>query len=181
MAARPQTLLTSSFVAIITIRGSPLCVAGEGKSPMQGRSGDEIVGTVRNFRVRSEPPPFRGVTIVVWSFQLDLQNGGGSGQPVLVEMRGNSFEGVIDDGDVVAVRARARPREVVQPKEVYNMTKGVMVRASYYRGGSGGSGPPTSGGSYWAKQFMGLLIFLVVAGIFLAIVFFVMVSMSPYM
>ena len=96
----------------------------------------EIRGQVRGSQQRSEQMMTAGSgamamrTTIVWTFRIERTDARGNRlQPVPVEMRSSSFEGMLADGDWVVVPGPWHPGELLRPRRVYNETTGATVQA----------------------------------------------------
>jgi hypothetical protein len=91
-----------------------------------------IKGVVSGFQPRSEQIGTGSGTrmLIVWDFRIERKDSTGQPMPrVAVEMRGTSFIGSISNGDVVEVNAAFSPGQVVEARQVRNLTSGAMVTA----------------------------------------------------
>jgi hypothetical protein len=84
-------------------------------------------GEVRSLRQRTESN--KNSNTYIWTFCVERYDSLGNRlPPVPVEMRGRSIRGVINEGDRVWVRGRAK-RGVVRANKVKNLTTGAIVQA----------------------------------------------------
>jgi hypothetical protein len=91
-----------------------------------------IKGTVSSFQQRTEQinTGTGPRSLVVWDFRIEQRDSTGQPMPrVAVEMRGRSFIGSINNGDVVEIDARFRPGQVLQVRRLRNLTSGAVVTA----------------------------------------------------
>jgi len=105
----------------------------EGQAPRYASEAHSILGRVQGLRLRNEADPDRySAPWQIWVFQVtDGRDEDGNRLPsVVVQMRGRSFEGIMEEGDEVEVRGRWRAGETMHTQEVYNRTKNVIVRAA---------------------------------------------------
>jgi hypothetical protein len=70
-------------------------------------------------------------------------------------MRGRRYRGSINDGDWVEIAEKWKPGQQVEPRRVRNLTTGSLVEAS--------------SGHVFLKSLIGLLVFLVLAGVMFAV------------
>jgi ABC-type sugar transport system permease subunit len=97
-----------------------------GKPAPKLRGRVKVEGEVRGLQQRMESKGNRG--IYVWSFRLERYNRAGNRLlPIPIEMRGESFQGFLSEGDHVQVRGRAR-NGVVQARKVHNLTTGARIK-----------------------------------------------------
>jgi Double zinc ribbon len=130
-----------------------------------------IVGEVRGFQARQEThtDAFTNKTTntIIWTFRLERYDKTGNRlQPVPVEMRGRSFEGFINDGDLIGVPGKWKEGRTVRPDCVSNLTNGAMVQASSRK--SAGEAIISA----WAKLWLALAIIGVLAFIILGLLEF---------
>jgi hypothetical protein len=97
-------------------------------------SQDEMQGEVRGFRQWTENKKSKLTNEEsqehVWTFQLERHQAGQHLPPIPVEMRGQSFTGVLSEGHIVSLlRSTWREGEVVRTDRVYNVTLQAPVLA----------------------------------------------------
>jgi hypothetical protein len=134
---------------------------GHIEAPRRGRakSGDPKVGVARDVKFRSEPNSEQ-----VCTFRVERQDAQGSPlPPVPVEMRGLSFSGSLSNGDWVQLPKLPRGGRTLEPRAVVNLTNGARLERK---------------GSRRRRMSCGLLVFLIVAAVFIAIFIAVASSMS---
>jgi DNA helicase TIP49 (TBP-interacting protein) len=89
-----------------------------------------IKGAVSGFQPRSEQVGSGPRVLIVWDFRIEQKDPTGQPMPrAAVEMRGRSFIGSINNGDVVAIDAPFNAGQVLQVSRVRNLTSGTMVTA----------------------------------------------------
>lgn len=87
----------------------------------------KIVGEVRNLQERHETDNSQK-TWTIWSFRVEsFDRTGNRMQPVPVEMRGRTFQGMLNEGDQIEIRAKWREGQTLRVTEVYNTTTGSKV------------------------------------------------------
>jgi hypothetical protein len=68
--------------------------------------------------------------LVVWNFRLERWDSSGSPMTrVPVEMRGQSFQGSLNNGDWIEVRAKWKPGKTVHASRVTDLSTSTVVRA----------------------------------------------------
>ncbi|MFE9834181.1 hypothetical protein ACFYP4_03370 [Streptomyces sp. NPDC005551] len=109
----------------------------------------------RNVQVRTEVRGSGGNTgtVIVCNFRVEDDRRGRPTRLVPVEMRGDSFEGAVNEGDRVRAEGEAR-RGTLRVKRLYNLTTGAEV---------------STGGTHWV---VALLVILVFAAWMIFIIFF---------
>ncbi|MEU4351808.1 MULTISPECIES: hypothetical protein [Streptomyces] len=100
----------------------------------------------RNVQLRTEVRGSGGNTgtVIVCNFRVEVYDR--RGRPVRlvpVEMRGDSFEGAVNEGDRVRAEGKAR-RGTLRVKRLYNQTTGAEV---------------STGGTHWVVALLVLLVF----------------------
>lgn len=91
-------------------------------------SGHVVVeGQVRGSQVRAEAGANNSSSVIMTFRVARYDEAGDPVALVPVEMRGNSFEGSVSDGDWVSARGRMR-RGTLRVKELNNLTTGAVVR-----------------------------------------------------
>jgi hypothetical protein len=101
----------------------------------KGHTGGKIIGEVRNLQERHEVDNSQK-SWTIWSFRIEsFDKTGNRMQPVPVEMRGRAFQGMLNEGDQVEIRAKWRGGQTLRVSEVRNVTTGARVVAK--KGGSG--------------------------------------------
>ncbi|TGB09613.1 hypothetical protein [Streptomyces sp. MZ04] len=105
-----------------------------------------VEGVACNVQVRTEVRGSGGNTgtVIVCNFRVEVYDR--RGRPVglvPVEMRGDSFDGAVNDGDRVRVEGKAR-RGTLRVKRLYNLTTGAEV---------------STGGTHWGVALLVLLVF----------------------
>lgn len=103
---------------------------GDGSSSTQGDT--NLSGRVRGFATRQEDRRgffHQGQQEQVWGFRLERYREGRRLPPIPVEMRGRSFSGSINDGDLIEFRGTWRDGQdsPLRPRRVYNRTSGMTV------------------------------------------------------
>jgi hypothetical protein len=89
----------------------------------------KITGEARNVITRHETDT-SGKPLTILSFRVEsFDKAGNRMQPVAVEMRGKSFQGMLNEGDQVKIRAILRKGQALRVSEVYNVTTGSRVKA----------------------------------------------------
>jgi hypothetical protein len=97
-----------------------------GKRAPKLRGRVKVEGEVRGLQQRTENKGNR--SLYVWSFRLERYNRAGNRLlPIPIEMRGESFQGFLSEGDHVQVRGRAR-NGVVRARKVHNLTTGARIK-----------------------------------------------------
>jgi hypothetical protein len=72
----------------------------------------------------------QSINWIIWSFRVDsFDTQGNLLNRVPIEMRGRSFLGAINEGDMVEVSQVWLQAAMIQPPNVRNLTTGVVVRA----------------------------------------------------
>jgi hypothetical protein len=101
----------------------------------QTPAGDAVVGVVRGLRFRTEADyPYTVFPWQIWTFSVEREDEAGNRlPPVLVEMRGHTLTGLIEEGDTVVVPGTPRAGEVKVAKEVHNLTRNATARATERR------------------------------------------------
>lgn len=98
-----------------------------------------LTGEVFSFNARTEArrlwftggPSAMPITLQVWNFRVrSFDEAGAPSVTISVEMRAQSFQGAIKDGDRVTVEARFVPGEVVQAQQVYNESQEIWVTSA---------------------------------------------------
>ncbi|GAA3113093.1 hypothetical protein GCM10010449_39180 [Streptomyces rectiviolaceus] len=105
-----------------------------------------VEGVARNVQLRTEVRGSGGNTgtVIVCNFRVEVYDR--RGRPVRlvpVEMRGDSFEGAVNEGDRVRAEGKAR-RGTLRVKRLYNQTTGAEV---------------STGGTHWVVALLVLLVF----------------------
>jgi hypothetical protein len=99
-----------------------------GRSATSDRSA--ITGEARGFQSRTESRGPQSPAEIVWTFRVERYDTDGNRlPPVPVEMRSDSFEGFINEGDVVAVPGRWREGQILHATTLRNITTGALVTA----------------------------------------------------
>ena len=88
---------------------------------------EPLQGEVREFREFRHPEG--NFNPVVWTFRLERIRDGVPITPIMVEMRGVSFSGFINEGDTVALYDTWQEGTLLNTKRVYNKTAGIEVKA----------------------------------------------------
>jgi hypothetical protein len=83
-----------------------------------------VRGRVTGFEQRHEKRDRTEWTI--WNFTVER----GSEPPVAVEMRAQTFAGLVRDGDEVDLRGKPRGKRPVRVRELDNLTSGVRVQVA---------------------------------------------------
>jgi hypothetical protein len=94
----------------------------------------------------------------VCTFRVERHDDEGHELPVVpIEMRGLSFQGVINEGDWIEVKEHWRPGQTLKPRRVLNLT----TRGWFLAKGSSG-----------VRSALGFLLFVVIAGAMIAFFLF---------
>ena len=89
----------------------------------------QLQGVVRGFKESRQAktgfqhPAMRNLDMIVWTFQLERHSETAERlDPIPVEMRGKSFSGFINEGNVVGLYEKTWQGGIVRPWRVYNVT-----------------------------------------------------------
>jgi hypothetical protein len=101
------------------------------------RNGGNVRGEVRGFRERIEQKGSnRHGTLApdtIWTFRVERYQDGVRLSPIPVEMRGNRFNGFINEGDTVEVLDSWREGETLQTNKIFNVTNQSIVSSEKVR------------------------------------------------
>ena len=110
-----------------------------------------IRGYVSGMRPRTELSGRQWIT--VWDFRLERVTDDGTRLPrVPVAMRGTTFDGAINDDDLVEVDGQWHEGETLRVREAHNLTTSALVRAH------GAPGDGSFGGAIGLLLRVGLLV-----------------------
>jgi hypothetical protein len=116
---RPEPRAAESGIGPVSMGHEDPAVTGRPKF-----SRAATVGFVRGLTQRPGPNG------QVYTFRIEVHDSRGNRlPPVAVEMKGVSFEGILNEGDEVEIRARPRPGRVVRVHRLSNLTAGSVFAA----------------------------------------------------
>lgn len=87
-----------------------------------------ITGIVSGFASRFEVAS--GQQLLVWNFNLVAEDSAHQRFEVPVQMRGTTFEGAIQNGDIISVDAPWRPGQILQVTSVVNVNTRATITAN---------------------------------------------------
>jgi len=88
----------------------------------------ELIGEVRGFTQRSENISTSHLQHTIWNFRIERYIEGKQLPPIPVEMRGQKFEGSINEGDSIQLLKNWQ-KGLHKTNKVFNLTINVMVKA----------------------------------------------------
>ena len=67
----------------------------------------------------------------VWRFRVEKKDSQGNYlPPVSVQMKGKTFEGFINEGDIVRIDKKWKEGQLLKPNKLFNVSGGIWIKAN---------------------------------------------------